>query len=105
MGWLTDVGRELANAQGWYERRRVVQIVVLSILAGIGIGLAVVIARVRGILRAHRLAFLGMVFLVGFVLMRASSFFRNLATLADKRGRLSLPPTAMVTLALARLRA
>ncbi len=74
--WLTDVGRDLANAQGWYGRRRVVQIVVLSILAAIGIGLAVVIARVRGILGAHRLALLGMAFLVCFVLMRASSFFK-----------------------------
>lgn len=74
--WVTDVGRDLADAQGWYGKRRLVQIVVLSILACIGIGLAVVIARVRGVLKAHRLVLVGMVFLVGFVLMRASSFFK-----------------------------
>lgn len=74
--FMTDVGRELAEAQGWYENRRVVQMILLAAL-GVGVlGLGIVVMRVRGMLRPHRLALVGMLFLLGFVAMRASSFFK-----------------------------
>ena len=74
--FMTNVGREMAEAQGWYENRRMVQIALLAVL-GIGVlVLGMVVMRVRGVLRPHRMALVGMLFLLGFVAMRASSFFK-----------------------------
>ena len=74
--FMTNVGREMAEAQGWYENRRLVQMGLLAALAGAVVALAIVIVRVKGILRPHRLALVGILFLLGFVAMRASSFFK-----------------------------
>ena len=56
--FATNVGRDLAEAQGWYEKRRVLQVVVLGVIGTLGIAL------------------FGMLLVVGFVAMRASSFFK-----------------------------
>lgn len=74
--FATNVGRDLAEAQGWYEKRRVLQVVVLGVIGTLGIAIAVAIVRMRGVMRAHRLALFGMLLVVGFVAMRASSFFK-----------------------------
>lgn len=73
--WLTETGRQLAHAQGWYGQRRLVQI---------GFILAVATGGVAGVLAMLRLAWpmspgrfcagIGLAFLLSFVLMRASSF-------------------------------
>ena len=74
--FMTNVGRDTAEAQGWYENRRMVQIALLAVL-GIGVlALGFVVMRVRGVLRPHRMSLVGMLFLLGFVAMRASSFFK-----------------------------
>ena len=74
--FMTNVGREMAEAQGWYENRRVVQMILLAVLGVAMLGIGIVVMRVRGMLRPHRLALVGMLFLLGFVGMRASSFFK-----------------------------
>ncbi len=72
---LTAIGRELAYADGWYEERRKVQrIFVLGVaatVAGAGIGL---FALARGQLTRLSPALGGALFLLAFVLVRASSF-------------------------------
>jgi len=73
--WFTQVGKQLALAQGWYARRRAVQacfvaVVGLGGLAGIGAAYWVV----RGTLREHLMAVIGMGFLLSFVFIRAASF-------------------------------
>jgi hypothetical protein len=72
---LTELGRTLALSEGWYERRREVQVdfiggVALTALA-LGLGLAFA---ARGQLHRFAAALAGAVFLLAFVLVRASSF-------------------------------
>jgi hypothetical protein len=74
--WLTNVGRDISKAQGWWDNRRVAQAIVLAgIIAG-GCGLMLVILRAGGVIKAHRLAMFGFLVLVLFVITRASSFFQ-----------------------------
>ena len=72
---LTETGRCLSHAQGWYDQRRFVQIAFLATLLA-GIVLAVRRGRraVSGNLRGNRLALWGVTILGGFVLMRAVGF-------------------------------
>jgi len=72
---LTEVGREIARSQGWYERRRHVQELFVVGIALAGIGLLVFFGvLIRKSLARQGLALLGMVFLACFVVIRASSF-------------------------------
>lgn len=72
---LTEAGRLLARAQGWYEVRRVVQfafIVLCVLVAGLmGLVLSMLLRRAP---RATRVAMLGLMLIGAFVLVRASSF-------------------------------
>jgi hypothetical protein len=72
---LTELGRTLALARGWYARRREVQ---SEFIAGVSVGAlaaGVALAFVaRGQLRRFGMALTGAVFLLAFVLVRASSF-------------------------------
>ena len=74
--WLTNVGRDISKAQGWWENRRVAQAIVLAGIIASGCGLVLVILRAGGVLKAHRLALFGFLVLVLFVIIRASSFFQ-----------------------------
>lgn len=74
--WVTNVGRDISKAQGWWENRRVAQVIVLAGIVLFGIGLVAVIVRAGGVLKAHRLALFGYLVLLGFVIMRATSFFQ-----------------------------
>jgi len=74
--FATNVGRDLAEAQGWYEKRRVLQVIVLGVIAVLGLAIAFAIVRMRGVMRAHRLVLFGLLLVIGFVAMRASSFFK-----------------------------
>lgn len=74
--WLTNVGRDISKAHGWWDNRRVAQAIVLAgIIAGC-CGLMLVILRAGGVIKAHRLAMFGFLVLVLFVITRASSFFQ-----------------------------
>lgn len=72
---LTQVGREIARSGGWYGQRRVFQaafvfncVVLGAIFAGVGWRM------LRGQSRVAYLAYLGVVFLITFVVLRAASF-------------------------------
>lgn len=74
--WVTNVGRDISKAQGWWENRRIAQVIVLAVIVLFGMGLLAVIVRAGGVLKAHRLALFGYLVLLGFVVMRATSFFQ-----------------------------
>ena len=72
---FTQVGRDMAKSEGWYEERRAVQgifVVVMAILGGLTIAGAW--WYIRGAWRRYRVAFFGIIYLVTFVIMRAASF-------------------------------
>ena len=73
--WLTQTAKDSALANGWYEHREPVQIAFISI-----IGLSMLIVGVASRLylisswRHYPLAWLGILLLFSFILMRAASF-------------------------------
>lgn len=72
---LSDIARIVSRAQGWYEDRRVVQLLFFGLVLVGGIWGAKFLFRLaEGQLQDFRVALLGMVFIVSFVLMRAASF-------------------------------
>lgn len=71
---LTLTGRRIAIAQGWYENRRILQVLFVAVV-GIGGGLSVWV--MRRLVRKHldlRLPLLGFVVLLVFIVVRAASF-------------------------------
>ena len=73
--WFTLTLKSAAQAEGWYEQRRLFQAAFIGALAILGIlGLAILWMLVRKNRRQAFLALAGMVFLTCFVLIRAASF-------------------------------
>jgi hypothetical protein len=73
--WFTEVGKRTALEQGWYEDRRSVQVAFIAALATTGLVVgSVALHRLRGALGRFRLALLGIVFLIAFIVIRAASF-------------------------------
>lgn len=73
--WFSEFVRDMAKEQGWYEQRQIVQIIFI-VLFTLG-GLAAVGFFIRltlGAIRDCRVALLGGIFLISFVVMRAASF-------------------------------
>ena len=72
---FTDLGREVANAGGWYGKRRGVQKwFVVGVVAGAGIFGCWFAWRFRDFLRHHKLLSAGLLFLLTFIVVRAISF-------------------------------
>ncbi len=72
--WLTDVGRRMAMAQGWYEQRATVQTIFVVAVAVTGVAtLSVLLKLTRDLLPRHVLAFVGLGVLAVFLVMRAVS--------------------------------
>lgn len=72
---LTEVGRRLARAQGWFQYRRTVQAVFVLAFGACGFAAYLWVWRsVRASLRQCALALAGLWFLGCFVLVRAASF-------------------------------
>ena len=72
---FTEIGRSVAYSQGWYQRRRTVQMAFVVMMAVLGLlGIAGMFRLARGHLRQLRLALVGTVFLIAFVAIRATSF-------------------------------
>ena len=73
--YFTAIGRAVARAQGWYELRGLVQLVFV-----LGVGFATLAAvtlvtwALRDVLRQQWLTVVGIILILGFVLIRASSF-------------------------------
>lgn len=72
---LTEVGKDLARAQGWYSERRKVQFAFIAILALalVTTGFAVAFA-LRSVLRQILPALLGLALILAFVELRAALF-------------------------------
>jgi hypothetical protein len=72
---LTAAGRCMAQIQGWYNTRRVVQIgFIVGVLVVMLILFTVMWAALRGTLRRNGLALTGLVFVLVFVAIRAAGF-------------------------------
>lgn len=72
---FTQIGRNLAREQGWMNDRRTVQEWFIVIVALVGISLAVwLIWRTRKACIPYRLAIVGIIFLICFIVIRAASF-------------------------------
>lgn len=72
---FTEVGRIFALQGGWYERRRLVQMAFVALVAVLGAGGSYLVYRLA--LRAGRYAQMGVagfVLLISFVVIRATSF-------------------------------
>lgn len=73
--WFTEVGRDLAIAHGWYERRRTVQAL---FIAGLGLlavaGWAWLSTCLQTLDRHAKSAAFGLLLLCAFVILRAASF-------------------------------
>ncbi len=73
--WLTDVGRQMAMAQGWYEQRATVQTIFVVAVAVTGVmTLSVLLKLTRDLLPRHIVALVGLGVLAVFLVMRAASF-------------------------------
>lgn len=73
--FMTAAGRCMAQAQGWYENRRVVQVAFILVLAGAGVLVLLGLRRLlRGTLARTGLALLGLVLVTVFVVIRAAGF-------------------------------
>ena len=73
--WLTEQGRSLAEWQGWYEQRRIIQLLFIAVLAFSGMmTFALIVWWVRKLARQLWPALLGIWMLEVFVLARACSF-------------------------------
>jgi hypothetical protein len=72
---LTEMGRLLANFQGWYDQRQSVQVAFIIVVAITCVAAAIILVR-----WAHKappstwLAFAGSIMVIGYVLIRAASF-------------------------------
>lgn len=73
--WFTQTGRDLALENGWYERRRLVQVIFVAwlVLAGL-VTMSWLKSRLRHLDRYARRAAIGLVLLAVFVIVRATSF-------------------------------
>ena len=72
---FTQVGRDMAKSEGWYEGRRKVQAVFVMVMGVLGLlTIAASYWYIRGGWRRYRIAFFGIIYLVTFVIMRAASF-------------------------------
>jgi hypothetical protein len=72
---LTAIGKYFAYQQGWYQNRRTVQGAFIAIVFLFGTSIICWgLGTFKGILKDNWLAFTGIVFLIVFILIRASSF-------------------------------
>jgi hypothetical protein len=73
--WFTLTAKSLAKSEGWYEQRQIFQTFFIAAIAIVGAGsLALLWAVVRRAPVAYRLAVIGGVFLMCFIVVRAASF-------------------------------
>ncbi len=72
---LTEIAKVAAKRQGWYEQRRAVQEFFIAAIACGGFGFLLYISqRLKKLWKENHLALTGVVFLVSFIIIRATSF-------------------------------
>ena len=73
--FFTAIGKYYAHRDGWYENRRIIQISFITAILGLGsIALFVFVYKMKSIIKTNRLAIVGLIFLLLFVIIRAASF-------------------------------
>lgn len=73
--WFTQVGRDMAMAQGWYAQRRLVQVTFISVLCATAIGCTVWLRHwLAASWRAYRVVCVGVALLWVFIIARAATF-------------------------------
>ena len=73
---MLAVGRCLAQEQGWYDNRRLVQRdFIFALIAVAAVGALAMIWLLRGIMRHNMMALMGLAALAGFVLIRGGRLF------------------------------
>lgn len=89
--WFTQLGRDLAKRDGWYEQRHHYQMAFIAVMGGVFLAAALAIALA---LRGHWLAYLrvwgGMALLLFFIVVRAASFHHVDALLMSDIGGMRL---------------
>jgi hypothetical protein len=89
--WFTQLGRDMAKRDGWYEQRHHYQVEFIAVMGGVFLAAAVAIALA---LRGHWLAYLrvwgGMALLLFFIVVRAASFHHVDALLMSDIGGMRL---------------
>lgn len=72
---LTEIGRSVVHAGGWYEQRQAIQ---FAFIVGVAVSAVGVLAAMTWLLwppsPSRAFALCGLIFLVGFVMIRAASF-------------------------------
>jgi len=72
---FTEVGRQIARAQGWIDYRRTVQFWFIVVFGTTVMGAFLLfVIMMKDLFRRFTLAFSGLFFLLGFIIIRASSF-------------------------------
>ena len=72
---LTEVGRQIAKSQGWTDERRIVQFwFVVAFGTSAMIAFLLFVFTTRNLFRQHILIFIGLFFLLSFIIIRAASF-------------------------------
>jgi hypothetical protein len=105
--WLTEIGRDLARSEGWYQQRQVFQVAFIGAISLMGLaGLLNAALMLRSIVWQVAGALLGLGFLVTFVLVRAASFHHIDALLGYGRVRLNwvLELSGIILVAMSALR-
>jgi len=107
--WFTQVGRDMALAQGWYQSRRLIQGIFIFWLFMGALGLRVWLGiRLGNLSAGARQAGVGLILLAAFVVMRASFFHHIDAMLglsfANVRVNVVMEISAIAIIALAALR-
>lgn len=88
--WFTEIGRDLAHQQGWYEVRRPLQVAFIAAIGLTGGAATVVLAfTMRHVLSRVIGALVGLGALVTFVIVRAASFHHVDMLLGRGRVRLN----------------
>jgi hypothetical protein len=72
---FTEIGRNMAKAQGWMDHRRAVQFWFIAIFGAASLSVFVFLTiRMQRLFKRFTLAFVGLFFLLTFVIIRAASF-------------------------------
>jgi hypothetical protein len=73
--WFSQVGRDLAVSQGWYDHRRIVQVAFILLLAAGAATASILLWRqLRHSWQGYRLSAVGVALLLAFIVIRAATF-------------------------------
>ncbi len=72
---FTQIGRDISKTGGWYESRRIVQGIFVVVMGLVGVAVvAGTYLYIRSAWKRYWIAFVGMIYIVTFVIIRAASF-------------------------------